>query len=118
MSRIVLLLCFFMPLVGQSQTYRTYTGWGNNVDNPAWGAGFSQMQTRTTVAFGNGFSTPAGASRANARLISNYLMSQPNVLPSSEGLSDYVWAFGQFIDHDITLVHNNNEFIPDHHRIS
>lgn len=113
MSRIALLLCILMPLVGQSQTYRTYTGWGNNIDHPEWGAGHSPMQTRTTVAFGNGFSSPAGTNRANPRLISNYLLSQPNVLPSSEGLSDYVWAFGQFIDHDITLVQNNNgEFFP------
>ena len=113
MSRIVLLLCVLMPLVGQSQTYRTYTGWGNNIDHPEWGAGLSIMQTRTTEAFGNGFSTPAGANRANPRLISNYLMSQPDVLPSAEGLSDYVWAFGQFIDHDVTLVFNNgSDFFP------
>ncbi len=115
MNRIAVLLCVLSIVINgaQAQTYRTYTGWGNNVDHPEWGSNHSMLQSNTTVAFANGFNSPAAPQRANPRLISNYLMSQPNVLPSKEGLSDYVWAFGQFIDHDITLVFNNSaEFFP------
>ncbi len=115
MNRIVTLVCLFLStaLALNAQEYRTITGWGNNVDHPEWGANHSLLQSNTTDAFANGFSTPAAPQRANPRLISNYLMSQPSVLPSTQGLSDYVWVFGQFIDHDITLVFNNStEFFP------
>lgn len=115
MSRIAVLLCLLFSIISsvQAQTHRTYSGWGNNVDHPEWGANHSMLQHNTTEAFANGFSSPAAPQRANPRLISNYLLSQPNVLPSTQGLSDYVWVFGQFIDHDITLVFNNStEFFP------
>lgn len=115
MSRIAVLVCISLTFIlhAEAQTYRTYTGWGNNVDHPEWGANHSMLQSNTTEAFANGFSSPAAPQRANPRLISNYLMGQPSVLPSTEGLSDYVWVFGQFIDHDVTLVVNNSaEFFP------
>ncbi|MCF8239119.1 MAG: T9SS type A sorting domain-containing protein [Saprospiraceae bacterium] len=115
MNRIVTLVCLLLSiaLITDAQNVRTYSGWGNNIDHPEWGAVHTPMLTRTTVAFGNGFSSPAGASRANPRLISNYLMDQKSDLFSDGKLSDYVWAFGQFVDHDITLVFTNStEFFP------
>lgn len=115
MNRIVTLVCLFLSiaLISEAQDYRTFSGWGNNVDHPEWGAVHTPLLTRTTVAFGNGFSSPAGGNRANARLISNYLMDQNSDLFSAGKLSDYVWAFGQFVDHDITLVFTNStEFLP------
>lgn len=53
----------------------------------------------------DGFSTPANRPQ-NPRLISNLLSHQEydEFLPESRGLSNMVWAFGQFIDHDLSLT--------------
>ncbi|MBK7344233.1 MAG: hypothetical protein IPJ06_14760 [Saprospiraceae bacterium] len=114
MSRIAVLVCISLTFIFRRGTnLPDFHGLGNNVDHPEWGANHSMLQNNTTVAFANGFSSPAAPQRANPRLISNYLMGQPSVLPSTQGLSDYVWVFGQFIDHDVTLVGNNSaEFFP------
>jgi len=59
------------------------------------------------MAFTDGFQMPAGLTRPNPRHISNQLFKQNESNPDPTELSDYLWVFGQFIDHDITLVENN-----------
>ena len=44
----------------------------------------------------------------NPRIISNACVAQPGPLPSERGLSDMIWAWGQFLDHDIDLTHSNS----------
>lgn len=40
--------------------------------------------------------------RTNARTVSNLVVAQDGVdMPNERGLSDFVWAWGQFLDHDI-----------------
>lgn len=111
MLRNLLLLCISLltlPLFAQPN--RTIDGTGNNLTNPDWGAAGSELSTITTNGFTDGMSTPAGASRANPRIISNELFSQGQLLNDPLNLSDFVWSFGQFIDHDITeVVSNSNE---------
>lgn len=46
--------------------------------------------------------------RPNARSISNTLSAQAASLPSARGLSNYIWAWGQFLDHDISLSTSSN----------
>ncbi len=48
------------------------------------------------------------ADRANARTISNSLMAQSVSTPSSRGVSNYLWAWGQFLDHDLGLSTTSN----------
>ena len=43
------------------------------------------------------------AQRKNPRLISNGLSSQSASMPSARHLSDYITAWGQFLDHDMSL---------------
>lgn len=107
MNRIGILafVSFFSVLqIVSAQTYRTYTGWGNNLANPHWGANGDALVDRTTPSFGNGYSSPAGQNRQNPRRISNFLASQPHSMPSTLGFSDFVWVFGQLIDHEFALV--------------
>jgi len=60
------------------------------------------MQLRlANAAYSDGKSTPAGANRKSAREISNLIAKQETQELSSRKLTDMVWAWGQFIDHDI-----------------
>ncbi|MCO6490400.1 MAG: peroxidase family protein [Phaeodactylibacter sp.] len=100
-------LCFpllfaFGPL--RAQEYRTLDGSNNNFLYPAWGAADARMVTATTVGYEDGVSAPAGPGRPNPRFISNALFAQTSLKDDPRGLSAYTWAWGQFIDHDITLV--------------
>jgi hypothetical protein len=110
MNRIGILIPFVLFAAVRmlpAQTYRTYTGWGNNLNNPLWGANGDTLVDRTTPSFGNGYSSPAGQNRQNARRISNFLAAQPQSMPSQQGFSDFVWVFGQLIDHEFALVHDD-----------
>lgn len=49
----------------------------------------------------------------NARYISNTLSQQTAALGNDRGLSSMVWQWGQFIDHDINLIHaGTTEYVP------
>ncbi|MGK0379136.1 MAG: hypothetical protein ACJA1Z_002960 [Patiriisocius sp.] len=95
----VLLLCS----TAVSQENRSYDGIDNNIANPLWGAAETNFRTFTTVAYSDGISEPGAPDRANARTVSNALGSQEEFLANELNLSDYVWGWGQFIDHDINL---------------
>lgn len=109
MTRSILVLLFVcIALCSHSQEFRTIEGTGNNAQNQEWGAVHSRLLTKTTNGFADGFSAPAGPDRPNPRKISNVIFSQDNNEPNSLILSDYLWVFGQFIDHDITFVENSS----------
>lgn len=97
-------LCLILSLGLQGQEVRNLDGFGNNRVDPELGAAGTMLKTITTVDFADGFATPAGADRENPRKISNYLLEQTEVVNDYKTLSDYNWVFGQFIDHDLTLV--------------
>lgn len=42
--------------------------------------------------------------KANPRVISNQIHSQTTLVPNEIGGTDFVWIWGQFIDHDISLT--------------
>jgi len=111
MERIILLiigLTFFQISIF-SQDNRTIDGSGNNLQNSNWGAAHTQLKRLTTVAYTDGIESPAGTLRPNPRTISNTLFAQDSLLNDPLNLSDFVWAFGQFIDHDISLTGDSNE---------
>ena len=49
----------------------------------------------------DGESSPAGEDRASAREISNLVAAQDESVENDRGLSDLLWQWGQFLDHDI-----------------
>ncbi|MEL7426614.1 MAG: peroxidase family protein [Bacteroidota bacterium] len=104
-------LCTF-ALFAQVQdmvNYRTIDGMYNNLENPNWGSANSDLLQFTDLGFADGYSAMGGASRPNPRVISNTLFSQEGVLNDAIGLSDFVWAWGQFLDHDIGLTTDGPE---------
>lgn len=92
-------------LLGQS--YRSIDGYFNNPQNPLWGAKGDMLSQITTPSYSDGISEVSGLDRPNARRISNYIFDQKTVIPDPLALSDYLWIFGQFIDHDIILSETN-----------
>ena len=96
--------------VSHAQEFRTLNGRGNNTAHPEWGARGALMLPLSTNSFTDSIGAPGGPG-INARFISNTVFTQKKNHPSQDSLSDYVWAFGQFIDHDITLVNNGNELM-------
>ncbi|MCB9263598.1 MAG: hypothetical protein H6558_01085 [Lewinellaceae bacterium] len=105
LSLLLLLGSSICPLAAQE--YRALDGSNNNFLFPDWGAAGTRVVTATTVGYSDGVSEPAGISRPNPRAISNALFAQTSLRDDPRGLSAYTWAWGQFIDHDITLVPND-----------
>jgi peroxidase len=81
-------------------------GTGNNLLNPEWGSTDEALLRITTVEYDDGISLPAGEDRPSAREVSNAVSDQPELVANERQLTDLLWLWGQFIDHDITLTEN------------
>ena len=103
-------LCCVSVLLGQQtlgQEYRTINGLNNNLTNPTFGEAETELLRLAPNAYADGISTPTGgainSSLPSAREISNAVSAQPSLTPNSLGASDWVWQWGQFLDHDLSL---------------
>ncbi len=83
------------------QSIHAIDGYGNNPVHPEWGAVGDVQPRLGPVDFEDGISIPKTSSRPNPRLVSNLIFAQKENLSNSRQLSDFTWAFGQFVDHDI-----------------
>ena len=94
------------PPTAGGPEFRSLDGSGNNLTNRAWGsAGTNYLREASGAKYGDGISTPAGATRPSARAISNTLGDQAGATTADErGLSTCWYEFGQFLDHDIGLA--------------
>ncbi|MFM8765356.1 MAG: peroxidase family protein [Spartobacteria bacterium] len=82
----------------------TLDGKLNNPGHTTWGVAGVDLMRFAPAAYSDGLSTPAGSSRPSARLISNTLCDHTPTLPNSRNLSDWIYGWGQFIDHDLDLT--------------
>lgn len=82
---------------------RTYDGSHNNLDDPLMGAAGQNLLRLVSAAYADGVSSLAGYNRPSARAISNAISTQTESMPNEHQASDFVWQWGQFIDHDFTL---------------
>ncbi len=89
-----------MPLPA---SVRTIDGTENNAANPEWGSADTELVRLTTIAYQDGTNAPSGADRPSPREISNAVAAQSGSQPNSAGASDFLWQWGQFLDHDIDL---------------
>jgi peroxidase len=82
-------------------------GEGNNPQHPLWGNPGQQFVRRSHAAYSDGISAPAGKNRPSARLISNIISAQGDEETHDDrNMSAYVYSWGQFIDHDLTITFN------------
>lgn len=82
---------------------RSHDGMGNNAKYPHWGKAGQPLIRLIPSAYQDGISVPARNGTTNPRKISNLMCSEIRTITNAEGLSDFVWAWGQFLDHEIGL---------------
>lgn len=85
-------------------TFRSIDGSGNNPADSDRGAANTPLLRTTTNAYADGVSAPAGADQKGPREISNLVVAQDHLIPNSRNVSDFLWQWGQFIDHDLDLT--------------
>ena len=93
-------------LLGEQETteYRSFDGTGNNPNDYEMGSSDEPLKRLTSAQYEDGVSAPAGTDRPDARTVSNMMAEQTTTQANSRGLTDMVWLWGQFIDHDISLT--------------
>ena len=85
--------------------FRSVDGTGNNLAHPDWGSTEEDFLRRAPAEYSDGLSAPAGTDRVSPRLVSNLLSAHPEgAILDENGLSGYVYGWGQFLDHDIDLT--------------
>ncbi|MCB0655564.1 MAG: T9SS type A sorting domain-containing protein [Saprospiraceae bacterium] len=111
--RVSVLLFSILPLMNAQNTNRSIDGAYNNPSHRDWGSVGSRLHISVPLAYGDGISTPSGEDRPNPRMISNALFSQTGDVNDTRNLSAFNWGWGQFIDHDVTLVKDvHDEYLP------
>lgn len=98
------------PVVGGVEV-RTYDGSANNLANTNWGAAFEHLQRLASNDYADKISALSGPNRVSARVVSNQVHHQDDgeSIPNTFNGSDFVWQWGQFIDHDIDLTDGAEE---------
>ncbi|MDB5350209.1 MAG: hypothetical protein JWN86_1456 [Planctomycetota bacterium] len=92
---------------------RSIDGTGNNQANPTWGSAGVDLLRIAPAAYADGISSPAGVDRPSARVISNTIDDQGSAdVTSDRFLSAMVYAWGQFIDHDLDLTPGASPALP------
>jgi peroxidase len=81
--------------------FRSIDGSGNNLSQPNLDAAGTDFARIGPANFEDGFITPV--SGPNPREISNVVVAGNGDLANPEGLSGMMYAWGQFIDHDLDL---------------
>ncbi|MEM1423723.1 MAG: peroxidase family protein [Planctomycetota bacterium] len=79
--------------------FRTIDGYGNNQLNPSWGSVGEAFIRRVPSAYGAN-DTPARAGGPSPRDVSNAMCAQASDMPNAHNVSDFLWQWGQFLDHD------------------
>src|SRR5262245_43953105 len=94
-------------------TFAPIDGTGNNLAHPEWGSAGSDLLRIAPAAYADGVSAPAGADRPSPRVISNTIADQGDQdLISDRDLSAMIYAWGQFLDHDLDLTPNASPAQP------
>lgn len=110
------LICIFFLILGcyeedndnsYETEYRTIDGTDNNLFYDFTGAAFTQLNRITFPEYSDGISELAGPDRLSPRAISNIVNDQSASIINELSASDFLWQWGQFLDHDIDLTDVN-----------
>ena len=88
---------------------RSYDGSGNHPGEPAMGSAGTPLMRMLEPAYSDGISAPANPDAGSARAVSNMIFAQTESMPDPGRTSSYLWQWGQFLDHDISLTPANTD---------
>ena len=111
-TAFVALAALLSGSAASAQVFRTIDGSGNNPLDPEMGQADTPLLRAGAPDYGDGLGTPAGALRASAREVSNAVSSQTGAVPNAAFASDFLWQWGQFLDHDIDLSEGHDPAEP------
>src|SRR3954470_18915887 len=102
--RALLPLALFLFARATLAENRSIDGTGNNLSDPTRGAANTPfIRFGYKPEFGPANAMVTEPTRPNARTISNTVSAQSASHPSARHLSNYIWAWGQFLTHDTDL---------------
>lgn len=104
-----------LDCTGSELVLRTFDGTCNNLTHPEWGSANIALLRLAPAAYADGISTPVvgNPARPSPRVISNSVVDQGDAeLPDSRFLAAMIYAWGQFIDHDLDLTTNASPAQP------
>ncbi len=87
----------------ESEETRNFDGTNNNLTNPSWGSTATQLLRYGKPSYYGGKNELPNHCRPNPRIVSNAVCKTDEKKANTKGLSDLVWAWGQFVDHEIDL---------------
>lgn len=108
----IVLLSLSIPVGAVPDPLRSIDGSNNNATNTDWGMAGVQLRRLSTASYGDDIETPGGSGAISARTVSNAVAAQVGSIENNRNLSDFVWTWGQFLDHDIDLTHGHT---PEEH---
>ncbi len=83
--------------------YRSIDGTGNHETHFELGAADTTLRRLMSTHYGDLVASMGGSSRPSPRAISNAVCADSQRPPNALGASDFLWQWGQFVDHDIDL---------------
>jgi predicted outer membrane repeat protein len=87
--------------------FRSMDGYHNNLTYTNWGTPEYHLLRMGEAAYEDDISEPRGgftSNLPNPRTVSQTVFDQNSSIPNSLGASDWLWQWGQFIDHDLSLT--------------
>lgn len=94
----------FGELRPKNDRFRTIDGSHNNLFDPSMGATYTPLRRLLSAAYEDGVSALSGTTRPSPRAISNAVNAQTHPVMNRANASDFLWQWGQFLDHDIDLT--------------
>ena len=83
---------------------RAIDGWWNNLQQPERGTAGSELLRRAGTSLSYAVTSLPRIDLPEPRTISNVMADQPGPIPNGQGVTDMIWQWGQFLDHDISLT--------------
>ncbi len=114
MIRLPIRLFVLATLLGgtASAQFRSIDGSGTNPIHPDFGAAETPLLRGTSNGYADGLSAPGGVGRPSARAVSNACAAQSSSILNERRGSDWVWQWGQFLDHDMDLTEGASPVEP------
>ncbi len=87
--------------------FRSMDGYDNNLTYTNWGTPEYHLLRLGEAAYEDNISEPRGGYTSNLpspRAISETVFDQDSSIPNALGASDWLWQWGQFLDHDLDLT--------------